>query len=96
MSAVLPTLDEIEALIRRVVREELGARAGLLTTEEAAEVADVQPKTIREWVRTGRLHVEKRRGRRMFLREEDVLAARANAPADPAGATIDSLRARSG
>ncbi len=41
MPAEIPTLSEIEALMRRVVREELGQRAtpDVLSTGQAAEVA---------------------------------------------------------
>jgi len=73
-------LETAEA-VRLVVREELGrVRAaapadGLLSAEEAAELAGVKPATIRDWARSGRLATAGRAGRRLRFRGEAVEAA---------------------
>jgi excisionase family DNA binding protein len=97
MAARVLTDDDLEPLRRELaeLRALVSGRPGLLTTEEAAEVVDVTPKTIRAWVADGRLRVEKRRGRRLFFREEDVRAARSAGSDTPAGAVIATLRTRS-
>lgn len=46
----------------------------LLTTEEVAKIFRVEPRTINEWVRRGRLHnVNLSRGRHLF-RPRDITA----------------------
>ena len=73
--------------LRRIVREELRAAledrpaspAGVwLTTEEAAEVAGVSPKTVRAWVAAGLR--ARRRGRRIVIARADLDAYRAGTP----------------
>lgn len=72
------TLEEqlgklLEDVVRRVVREELGARHGedrYLSTAHAAELLDVEPETIAEWVRQGKLtRYQAGRGLRVSLLE---------------------------
>jgi excisionase family DNA binding protein len=75
VAAQIPTLDEIETLVRRLLEEHLGqaaAPADVLTTEQAAEAAGVTAKTIREWVAGGLPAT--RRGRRIVLLRSDVEA----------------------
>lgn len=55
-------MSDIEQIIRRIVREELAARAPAndgageyLSTTEAARIASVTPGTIRRWIREGEL-----------------------------------------
>ena len=51
-----------------------GAPIRLLTTDEVADIFRVRPRTVNDWVRTGRIRqVNKTRGRHLF-REEDVLS----------------------
>ncbi|MEU2433644.1 helix-turn-helix domain-containing protein [Streptomyces sp. NPDC007861] len=47
----------------------------LLTTAEAAEVAQVSPACIRQWVRRGYLRPVARYGKRNLYREDHVLRA---------------------
>lgn len=57
--------ETLEAVVRRVVREELGAhpagstvaRPELLTYHQAAELVGVGVSTVKTWVRDGRLPV---------------------------------------
>ncbi len=86
---------QIAEAVRVVVREEL-ARAlreqrgpDLLTTDEAAQEARVRPKTIRAWVRAGRLQ-RVGRGRRIMVRRADLEAAR-EGPPRPAAALLSTL-----
>lgn len=67
----IPTIDEFEAVVRRVVREEL-AKAGPSTfsTKEAAAFARKSTKTIRNWIELG-LPVT-RRGRRLCIARADL------------------------
>jgi excisionase family DNA binding protein len=55
--AVTLTVDELEDLVRRVVRQELAAHvaapaAEVLTREEAAELLRLHPHVLAKWVRT--------------------------------------------
>lgn len=54
MAITLPTLDEIETLLRRVVREEI-SKAGpeSMSTAEAAIYARRSTKTIHNWIDQG-------------------------------------------
>lgn len=81
---------EIERLRCEVaqLRAELGDG---LTSDQAAAVAGVEPKTIREWVASGRL-VASRRGRHLRIARADLeRATRGDAP-DPRAAAAESLR----
>ncbi len=81
--------------MRLVVREELEralvGRAGpeLLTTDQAAKAAEVQPKTIRAWVLAGRLKAQ-RRGRTLRISRADLEAFLAG-DTRPAAALLGSL-----
>jgi excisionase family DNA binding protein len=71
MPIEMPTLPEIEAAIRRVVREELASIGpSILSTEQAAEIAGVTAKTIRAWTEDGRLRCS-HRGRKLVIRRDD-------------------------
>jgi len=72
MPAELPTLGEIRAVFReelRAARDEFRTAVAdlvnpkqpsdVLTVEEAAGIAKVQPVTIRDWVRRGHLKASK-------------------------------------
>lgn len=50
---------------------------GLLTTADAARLADVEPDTIHQWRTRGHLKPAGRRGRVVLWRAEDVLDAEA-------------------
>jgi excisionase family DNA binding protein len=73
MAAQIPTLDEIEAVVRRVLREERGRAhaSDVLSTSQAAAVAGVTRKTVNTWISEGRL-VAGRRGRARTVRREDL------------------------
>ncbi len=81
-AALLVTLttDDLRALVREAVREEMrGAAPGPelpLDTAQAAELAGVQPKAIRRWAASGRL-VATRRGRSLRITREDLARAMA-------------------
>lgn len=60
---------ETDTRVRRVRGAPL-----LLTTKEVADIFRVRPRTVNDWVRTGRIQqVKKTRGKHLF-REEDVLS----------------------
>jgi excisionase family DNA binding protein len=91
MAALIPTLDEIEALMRRVVREEM-AKTGpaTLSTEEAAAFAHRSTRTVRAWIAAGELPAQKR-GRSHRILREDLERFLAGGPApenDPIVATL--------
>lgn len=77
MPASLPTLDEFEAAVERVVRRVLSDRQGpeLLTPAEAAAKVGVKPRTVRAWIRSGRLP-RAGHGRRVLVRRADLERAR--------------------
>jgi excisionase family DNA binding protein len=95
MPIEMPTLPEIEAAIRRVVREELASIGpSILSTEQAAEIAGVTAKTIRAWTEDGRLRCS-HRGRKLVIRRDDLdayLLGEKRAP-DRADAIVASLSA---
>jgi excisionase family DNA binding protein len=74
MPAPIPTLDEIRAAVREELerfRAELGGRAaGVLSTEQAAEIAGVSAKTIREWISDEKIPAGRRGQRRTILRAD--------------------------
>ena len=77
----------IEDVVRKVLREELGASPGAngdeyLSVATAARVAEVAPATIRGWIAEGRLH-RYAAGREIRVRRaelEALLAAPATSP----------------
>lgn len=73
MPIEVPTLSDIEAIIRKVVREELSASAGptVLSTEQAAVIADRDEKTVRTWAAEGLLPAQKR-GRAWAIKRADL------------------------
>lgn len=72
-------LDEraLEDLLRRVVREELGAEAPAkqgetyLSVARAGEIAEVTPGTIRSWMKAGKLETH-RAGRELRVKRSDL------------------------
>lgn len=51
--------------------------SGLLTTADAARLADVDPATIHSWRKRGHIRPAGRRGRVVLWRADDVLDAEA-------------------
>jgi excisionase family DNA binding protein len=99
MAATLPTLDEIEALMRRVVREELGARpapaspTGWATPEQAAEALGTTAKTIRRWAAAGRLRAT-REGSRWKIDRAALPPPKAASPEEIGRAALRALPGR--
>ena len=94
--------QQIAEAVRAVVREEVRAalaehRAGpageWLSTDEAAEIAGVQPKTVRAWVSSG-LPASKR-GRRLVIARSALEAYRRGVDRDGA-ALLSSLTRSAG
>lgn len=87
---------QIAEAVRLVVREELRAALAeargpeVISTEEAAELAHVTPKTVREWIRTGALAAT-RRGRKHAVRRDALMAYLAGHAAGTPG-ILASLR----
>jgi excisionase family DNA binding protein len=74
MAAQIPTADDIRAIVREELRAALvPASSDVLSSEQAASVAGVTPKTIRTWVETKGL-TAKRRGRLLAIRRADLQA----------------------
>lgn len=72
-------VDALRVLVRAVVREELakgGSRIdhedSFLTVRDCSALARVQPRTIREWIKEGRLPAS-RVGRQLRVRRSDLL-----------------------
>lgn len=100
------TMDEIlAAAVREAVRAEIAplraeleqlrgelAGGGGLTTDQAAAAAGVEPKTIREWISSGRLAATKR-GRQHRIARADLDRATRGDTQDPREAAAESLRA---
>lgn len=87
MAALVLTEDEVRELVRQEVARALGglrSTPDVLTTEQAAELSGVTPKTIRAWVAAG-LQAE-HRGRRLRIRREHLDAWRAGSA--PKAATV--------
>jgi excisionase family DNA binding protein len=97
MSARVLTEEDLEPLRRELaeLRQLMGARAGgeTLTTEQAAAVAGVKPKTVREWVAAGLPCSH--RGRRITIKRTDLDAWRAGSP-QRAMTMLSDLTARTG
>ena len=93
MAARVLTDEDLEPLRREIaeLRAQLAGRAtgDALSTEQAAELAGVTPKTIRAWVESKALRAG-HRGRRLVIRRADLEAYLAgSAPA--AAALLSSL-----
>jgi len=77
VAATVLTSDDLEPLRREVaeLRALVQGRAigDVLTTEQAAELAGVTPKTVRAWVEAGDLAAT-RRGRRLAIKRTDLSA----------------------
>ena len=75
MAARVLTEEDLEPLRRELadLRAQLEGRAvgSHLTTEQAASLAGVTPKTVRTWLATGALPAS-RRGRRLMVRRSDL------------------------
>ena len=64
----------VEATVRRVVREELARRPGAdeyLSIARAAQVADVAPATVRDWIAQGKLR-RYQAGRELRVRRAEL------------------------
>lgn len=98
MAAQIPTADDIRAIVREELRAALKPSNGdVLSTDQAAEVAGVTPKTVRAWVETKGLPATKR-GRLLAIRRGDLetfLAGDRPASNDPVNRLEDRLARRS-
>jgi excisionase family DNA binding protein len=84
VSLAIPSAEDIAAIVRREVEAALeryghGTQTSTLTTEQAAHMAGVTAKTVREWVASGELQAS-RRGRRLTIRRTDLDAYLSGAP----------------
>jgi len=89
----LLNVEVLRALVRDVVRDELGKAVrddGYMTVAEAAAVARLKSATLREWIKRGRLKAT-HLGRRLRVTRADLDAAMAK-PARRKHA--DSIEAR--
>lgn len=93
MAARVLTDEDLDPLRRELaeLRALVAGRAigDVLSTEQAADLAGVTPKTVREWVASGALPVS-RRGRRIAIRRADLDAYLAGG-ARPAAALLSTL-----
>lgn len=60
----------------------------LLTVEQVAERCHAKPKTVREWIRSGRLHAGKAGGRRYLVTLMDLERFMRSGASAGAGATV--------
>jgi len=60
----------------------------LLTVEQVAERCHAKPKTVREWIRSGRLQARKAGGRRYLVALADLERFLLSGASDGAGATV--------
>jgi excisionase family DNA binding protein len=72
-----PLRREIAELRAQVAERSIGS---VLSTEQAASLAGVKPKTVRTWVEAGALAATKR-GRRLVIRRADLEAYLSGSPA---------------
>ena len=92
MAAQIPTADDIRAIVREELRAALApAGSDVLSTEQAAAVADVTPKTVRTWVETRGLRAT-RRGRLLAIRRADLEEFLAGDDASPVDTLEERLR----
>ena len=85
--------QDIEAIVRRVLREELAAfkaPAGLVTIVAYAEARSISPSTVRAAIKDGRLTAT-RIGRAVRLRADAEFTAIDNFTADRATTTARKL-----
>jgi excisionase family DNA binding protein len=87
-AVVVLSPEQLEELLERAVRRALDRRPApsaddYLTPDEAAAIAKVDPSTIREWIRAGRL-AARRAGSRVRVRRGDLDAFLARPPEPPA------------
>lgn len=100
-----PLLDALEDRFRRIIREELHALSEepetahsgpvdeeYITADRAAEIAGVQPATIRHWITTGKIR-EYRAGRLLRVRRGD-LDLFLSGSRRPASANVGDIEAR--
>lgn len=92
------TEEDLEPLRRELaeLRQLVAGRSAgeTLTTEQAAAVAGVKPKTIRAWVEAGTLPA-RHRGRRLVIQRADLQAHLAGSP-QGAATILSALTARTG
>lgn len=98
MAARVLTEEDLEPLRRELaeLRAAVEGRAtgDALSTEQAAALAGVTPKTVRAWVEAGRLRAA-RRGRRLVIQRADLTAYLTGAAPVAAG-LLSSLTPRGG
>lgn len=89
MPYALLTDDELEALLERAVHRALAVLKSTeaLSTAEAARVAHRSPKTIRQWITSGRLRAF-RRGRQLLIMRLDLDALLVGRPEGTSAASI--------
>jgi excisionase family DNA binding protein len=91
--AVQLTVDELHALVRTAVREELNikkADVDLMTRDDVAEMLDVHPRVVTTYVRTKGLPAKKIERKWLFSRREinawlEEQAVRPGAPTEKWG-----------
>lgn len=88
MAARVLTDEDLEPLRRELAELRAlvhGRAAGdVLSTEQAAGLAGVTPKTVRTWIEDGTLPAS-RRGRRLAIRRSDLDAYLSGSPSQAAG-----------
>jgi excisionase family DNA binding protein len=96
MAARVLTDEDLEPLRREIaeLRAQIASYAlgDVLSTEQAAAIARVKPKTVRVWVESGDLPAEKKR-RRLRIRRADLEAYLAGTTPKAAG-LLSSLTPR--
>lgn len=99
MAARVLTEEDLEPLRRELAELRTLLKAGaigdVLSTEQAAELAGVKPKTVRTWIEAGTLRA-RHRGRRLVILRADLEAHLVGDPAPPAVTLLEGLTPHSG
>lgn len=92
------TIEDLRAVVREVIREEVAAltrtatieHKEYLSTAEAARIAGRHPDTIRAWIRSGRLRTLPRQGREHARIDPQDLEAALKRPERPEREPVDA------